>query len=199
MILDFYKKYKRRKYLKSINQYIEMDKSSIITEDFRLSIPFAIKNKKYLFIGKDNIILGNFQINNQEGIIKIGNNTQTNEDFICVHKIEIGDNVFIGWGTTLFDNDSHPIEYKLRQLDMENQLKDLRSGKSFIENKNWSVVSSAPILIKNNVWIGMNVIILKGVTIGEGAIVAAGSVVTKDVPDWTLVGGNPAKIIKNLK
>ena len=82
---------------------------------------------------------------------------------------------------------------------MENQLKDLRSGKSFIENKNWSVVSSAPILIKNNVWIGMNVIILKGVTIGEGAIVAAGSVVTKDVPDWTLVGGNPAKIIKNLK
>ena len=45
----------------------------------------------------------------------------------------------------------------------------------------------------------MNVIILKGVTIGEGAVVGAGSVVTKDVPAWTVVAGNPAKVVKELK
>ena len=55
---------------------------------------------------------------------------------------------------------------------------------------------SAPIVIKNNVWIGMAAIILKGVTIGEGAIVAAGAVVTRDVPAHTIVAGVPAKVIK---
>ncbi len=56
----------------------------------------------------------------------------------------------------------------------------------------------APIHIKDKVWIGFNVIILKGVTIGEGAVIAAASVVTKDIPDWSLAGGNPAKVIKEL-
>jgi len=53
-----------------------------------------------------------------------------------------------------------------------------------------------PVMIKRNVWIGINVSIIPGVTIGEGAIVGMGSVVTKDVPDLAIVGGNPAKIIK---
>lgn len=53
-----------------------------------------------------------------------------------------------------------------------------------------------PVIINDNVWIGMNAIILPGVTIGKGAVIAAGSVVTKDVPPYSLVGGNPAKIIR---
>lgn len=57
----------------------------------------------------------------------------------------------------------------------------------------------APVYIGDKVWIGFNVIILKGVDIGEGAVVAAGSVVTKNVPEWTLVGGNPAKVIRQLE
>ena len=59
-------------------------------------------------------------------------------------------------------------------------------------------MNSKPIKICNDAWIGMNVIVLKGVTIGEGAIVGAGSVVTKDVPAWSVVAGNPACIIKYL-
>jgi len=65
-------------------------------------------------------------------------------------------------------------------------------------SKNWEVVNSRPIKIEDDVWIGMNVLVLKGVTIGRGAIVAAGSVVTKNVEPWTVVGGNPAKLIKKL-
>ena len=53
-----------------------------------------------------------------------------------------------------------------------------------------------PIKIEDNTWIGYGSIILGGVTIGEGSVVGAGSVVTKDVPPWTVVGGNPAKVIK---
>jgi acetyltransferase-like isoleucine patch superfamily enzyme len=55
------------------------------------------------------------------------------------------------------------------------------------------------IVIEDDVWIGMNSVILKGVTIGKGSVVAACSVVTKDVPPMTLVGGNPAKIVKKIE
>ena len=57
----------------------------------------------------------------------------------------------------------------------------------------------SPIRIGNKVWIGSNATILPGVTIGDGAIIAAGAVVTKDVPDYAIVGGNPAKIIRMRK
>lgn len=60
-------------------------------------------------------------------------------------------------------------------------------------------VYAKPILIKQNVWIGAAAVILAGITIGENAIVAAGAIVTKDVPDNAIVGGNPAKIIRNIK
>lgn len=89
----------------------------------------------------------------------------------CFKEINIGDNVFISEGVTIRDSDGHEI------LDG-------------IHRK------TKPINIGNNVWIGLNTTVLKGVTIGDGAIIAAGSVVTKDVPPGTLVGGVPAKVIK---
>ncbi|MBW7869304.1 MAG: acyltransferase [Brumimicrobium sp.] len=90
----------------------------------------------------------------------------------CVEKIEIGYNVAISENVVIRDSDNHKII-----SEVANNI-------------------TKPIKIGNNVWIGMNSIILKGVTIGDGAVIAAGSVVTKDVPSYTLVGGVPAKIIK---
>ena len=57
-------------------------------------------------------------------------------------------------------------------------------------------IKSAPIIIKDKAWLGFNVIIMKGVTIGEGAVIGAGSVVTKDIPDYAIACGNPAKVVK---
>ncbi|MGZ4106010.1 MAG: DapH/DapD/GlmU-related protein, partial [Tumebacillaceae bacterium] len=59
-----------------------------------------------------------------------------------------------------------------------------------------NAVNTKKITIGNNVWIGCRVMILKGVTIGDGAVIAAGSVITKDVPPYTVVGGNPARVLK---
>lgn len=64
--------------------------------------------------------------------------------------------------------------------------------------KCWDAVTVRPVVIRDKVWLGFNVIVLKGVTIGEGSVVAAGSVVTRDVPDFTLVAGNPARFIRSL-
>lgn len=89
----------------------------------------------------------------------------------CFKKIEIGDDVKISEGVTIRDSDNHKI---------------IREG----------FETTKPIKIGNHVWIGLNAVILKGVTIGDGAVIAAGSIVTKDVPAHTLVGGVPAKVIK---
>jgi len=111
----------------------------------------------------------------------IGNNTTLNYQVVisveC--RVEIGNNCSIAGETKIFDNNSHSIY-------LEN-------------NRKMTEDDVAPVKIENNVWIGMCCIILKGVTIGKGAVVAAGSVVTKDVQSMTLVGGNPARFIKEIK
>lgn len=193
----------RRKYLSkcrynSFKDYIIIGSSHFL-DAFRINLNNPLKDKIYLSVGNDTILNCQITFESQEGEIVVGNNTFLGgSHLICRTKIEIGDNVFIAWGGTIYDHDSHSLDYRERQKDIEQQLLDFRSGKNFIENKNWDVVNSKPIKICSNAWIGMNCIILKGVTIGEGAIVAAGSVVTKDVEAWTIAGGNPAKFIKNI-
>ncbi|MBD8084298.1 acyltransferase [Chryseobacterium sp. GCR10] len=101
------------------------------------------------------------------------------------------------WGCTVVDNNSHSIYWKDRQNDVTDWKKGL-DEKRVGAYKDWSNVKEEKVIIKDKAWIGFNSIILKGVTIGEGSIVGAGSVVTKSVPDWTIVGGNPAKIIRQI-
>nr|WP_325058528.1 DapH/DapD/GlmU-related protein [Sphingomonas sp. EC-HK361] len=90
---------------------------------------------------------------------------------------------------TVVDHNSHGIAWQDRAQDV------LDWGRGA---KDWSAVKIAPVRIDDKAWIGFNAIILKGVTIGEGAIVAAGAVVTKDVAPYTIVGGNPAVVLRTL-
>lgn len=99
--------------------------------------------------------------------------TAGNSMIISKESVTIGKDCAIAWGVTICDHDFHKLYL---------------NGVQQIE--------TAPIIIGNNVWIGMNSTILKGVTIGDGAVIAAHSVVTRDVPARSLVGGNPAKVIK---
>lgn len=93
--------------------------------------------------------------------------------------VRIGDDTMIAGEVAIFDNTSHPTEPSRRKEP---------AGEG----------DTAPVLIGRNVWIGMRSIILRGVTIGDNAIVAAGSVVTKAVPPDTIVGGNPARVLRSL-
>jgi galactoside O-acetyltransferase len=166
--------------------------------NFHLSVPRPA-DKIYLTVGNDSILDCKVIFESHTGDVIVGNKVYIGaSNIICKSKIEFGDNVFVAWGCYFYDHDSHSIDFRERENDINQQLLDYRAGKNFIENKNWKVVSTKPIKIEANAWIGMNSIILKGVTIGEGAIIGAGSVVTRDIPAWTIAGGNPAKVLKEI-
>ena len=171
---------------------------SILQGNFDITV-INPQARKYVKIGDDNVLDCRIFFESGQGEVVIGNRVFIGGSTImCRTKIEFGNNIFVAWGSYFYDHDSHSLDYKLRQDDISQQLTDIRNGEFFITHKNWDVVNTASIKICDNAWIGMNALILKGVTIGEGAIVGAGSVVTKDVEPWTIVAGNPAKFIKRV-
>lgn len=109
--------------------------------------------------------------------------------FSICESVSIGSDVMMSWGCTIADHDSHSLDFRYRAHDVENWL----AGR-----KDWTNVRKAPVIISDKVWIGFNCSVLKGVTVGEGAVVAANSNVTRDVQPWTLVAGNPARVIRQL-
>lgn len=112
--------------------------------------------------------------------IEVGNNLYINHNctILDVCKVTIGDNVMIGPNTGIYAA-AHPIDVYTR----------VRKGEEF----------GKPIKIGNNVWIGGNVCILPGVTIGDNTVIAAGSVVNRDIPANVMAAGNPCEVIKEIK
>ena len=140
-------------------------------------------------VEEDSVVGGHLVIEKLGGEIPIGKRVFMNGSLQVAERIEIGDDVLIAWGVTIVDNNSHSIGFSRRAKDVL----DFRAG-----TKDWAPVTIAPVCIKAKAWIGFNAIILKGVTVGEGAIVGAGSVVTRSVPAWTIVAGNPARVIREI-
>lgn len=106
-------------------------------------------------------------------------------------EIKIGNRVLISHNCNIFDNDTHPIDPKERHAQFKHIIKEGQPKKIDLKDKK--------IVIEDDVLIGVNVIVLKGVTIRKGAIIGAGSVVTKDVEAFTVMAGNPAKLIRRIK
>ena len=149
----------------------------------------TLKNKCSVTVDEDTQVDGFIFFDKENAKVSIGRRSFVNAMIVSAESIDIGDDVLIAWGTTIVDHNSHSISFSKRSEDVTNWMQ----GK-----KDWSHVKTSPVKICDKVWIGFNTIILKGVTIGEGSVVGAGSVVTKDVPPWTIVAGNPAKIIREI-
>ena len=123
-----------------------------------------------------------------------------NSSIIAKTSVTFGNDILVAWGVTFYDHDSHSLDAADRDDDIKRTYEDYNNeGGNYLKNKNWSNVRSKPIVICDHAWVGAEAMVLKGVTIGEGAIVGARSVVTKDVPPYTVVAGNPARVVKNLK
>lgn len=139
---------------------------------------FAFVNLYGCSIG-DNTKVGTF-VEVQKGAV-IGKNCKiSSHTFIC-EGVTIEDEVFVGHGVT-FINDLYP-----RATNPDGGLQTERD---------WKVV---PTLVRRGASVGSGSTILAGVTIGEGAVVGAGAVVTKDVPPWTVVVGNPARVLRKVE
>lgn len=129
----------------------------------------------------------------KRGYVRVGDFTLLNGALLMAEeRIEIGSHCLLSWSVGIADSDFHPIDPVRRKIDAEALAPffEGRPPRPEIETK--------PVIIADNVWIGMNATVLKGVKIGENSIVAAGSVVTKSVPPNVVVAGNPATVIKHL-
>ncbi len=112
----------------------------------------------------------------------------TNAVLLCELEIRVGNYVVIGWNTTITDTDFHP-------LSPAERIADAIACSPLGKGRPRPPVLKKPVVIEDNVWIGPNATILKGVRIGAGAFVEAGSLVTRDVPPRARVLGNPAQVI----
>lgn len=154
--------------------------------------------KAFLTVKEGSVVQGRFVFEKKEGEVFVGRNSFIGgSTIICVGRVEIGNDVLISWGCTIMDTDAHSLSWTHRREDVIDWKKGIEEG-NIGKYKRWDHVKSAPIRIEDKAWIGFNSIILKGVIIGEGAVVAAGSVVTTNVPPFTVVGGNPARVIKEI-
>jgi acetyltransferase-like isoleucine patch superfamily enzyme len=143
-------------------------------------------------IGRRTHIRGELLTFAHGGQIHIGENCYVGEGtrIWSALSIRIGDHVLIAHDVTILDSLTHPISAKARRLHFrqianEGHPSQVNLGERAVE-------------IGNDVWIGCMSVVLRGVKLGEGAIVGAGSVVTEDVPAWTIVAGNPARVVREL-
>lgn len=151
---------------------IKRGKGSIIRRNARLDLNAGNK----LIIGDRTIIENHVILNNGIGDIEIGNNTMITSRGMILGPVLIGNNVVLGIGSQVLGL-THDFE------DIEIPIKD-------------QGVSGTKVIIEDDVWIGGNCVIIQGIKIGKHSLVAAGSVVTKDVEPYTIVAGNPARPIK---
>lgn len=129
----------------------------------------------------------------ENGSCSVGSFTLLNGALIMAEdRVEIGSHCLISWNVGIADSDFHPLDPAQRRIDAE-ALAPFANGRPARP-----ALRTRAVIIADNVWIGMNSIVLKGVTIGENSVVAAGSVVTKTVPPNVVVAGNPAAIIREL-
>ena len=129
-------------------------------------------------LGKGSVVESYSCINNAVGDVIIGDHTRIGLHNTIIGPVSVGNNVNLAQGITVTAL-NHNFGDATKRIDEQG-------------------VSTKPVVIGNDVWIGANVVVLPGVTIGSHCVVAAGAVVTKDVPDHTLVAGVPAKVIKTI-
>jgi len=155
---------------------------------FRSRVPNAVQ------IGRgSSVYLGVMFDLGPQATVKLGDYVLMNgARIICESEITIGDYSLISWNVVLMDTYRFPLNPMQRRATLERM------------SKQWpryapSEMPALPIRIGTNVWIGFDTCVLPGVTIGDGAVIGARSVVAQDVPPYTVVAGNPARIVRTIE
>jgi acetyltransferase-like isoleucine patch superfamily enzyme len=166
-------------------------RNTLITAEFAFKRFHSVRERA-LVIGDHCTMDGVHFALGEQGQVEIGDYCYfTNAVLLCEQHLRIGSYVVIGWNATIVDTDFHPIAPAERIADA---LACSPLGRTHLRPH----VARLPVVIEDDVWIGPNATILKGVCVGSGAFIEAGSVVTRDVPSRCRVIGNPAQIVEEL-
>ena len=150
---------------------------------------FRSRRERGLWIGAHGTMDGVQFAVGEEGRLEIGAHCYfSSVVLLCESEVRIGNYVIIGWNTTIADSDFHPLAPALR-------IADAVACSPLANGRGRPPIATRPVAIGDDVWIGPAATILKGVTIGAGAFVEPGAVVTRDVPARARVLGNPARIV----
>jgi acetyltransferase-like isoleucine patch superfamily enzyme len=153
---------------------------------------FLTKKPDGLRIGSNCTMDGVHFAIGSEGTVSIGDYCFfTNAVLLCELELRVGNYVIIGWNATIADTDFHPIAPAER-------IADAVACSPMAKGRSRPPIPRLPVIIEDDVWIGPNATILKGVRIGSGSFVEAGSLVTRDVPPRSRVLGNPARVIGEI-
>lgn len=173
----------------SVPTNIEVGKNSVIDSSFSFKHFFS-KLPIALRIGS-NVTLWRTSFSTEEnGLIEIGDYCYiAGAALVASQRISIGNCVFIAGGVTIVDSDFHPVSPAAR-------LADTIAISPLGNHNNRPAVKAKPVTIEDDVWIGYNATILKGVSVGAGAVISSGAVVIENVAAGVTVAGNPAKPIQ---
>lgn len=167
-------------------------------EHIYVDVRLAIENRTYVKIGSNSHISGTYVFERGIGSITIGDKSSIGSGckFICSQDqgIHIGSNVMLSWDCTLMDTNAHSLDPEVRANDAYDWKAGVDAGR-IGAYKDWSQVKSDPIYIEDNVWIGFECAILKGVRIGRGSVIGARSMVTRDVAPFCVYAGSPARFV----
>jgi len=181
------RRYLRDRELKALAAKSTLDNGAIIGLNGQIH---NNRDKSSIKIGNKTILNGELLTFKHGGAIQIGNSCYIGErtKIWSAKKIVIGDRVLIAHNVNIHDQISHPLDSAQRHLDQMHIME-----KGFQDEIN---LNEKEIIIGDDVWIGFNATILKGVTIGRGAIIGACTIITENIPEFAVVVGNPARIIK---
>jgi acetyltransferase-like isoleucine patch superfamily enzyme len=149
-------------------------------------------DSRHIRVGDYTLVAGELLVFAHGGDIRIGNWCYVGEGtrIWSAGTIHIGDRVLIAHNVNIFDSLTHPLNARQRHTHFRTIM--LTGHPRVID------LGEQPVMVGDDAWIGANACVLPGVVIGEGGVVGAGSVVTQDVPPYTIVAGNPARVIREL-
>jgi acetyltransferase-like isoleucine patch superfamily enzyme len=180
--------------------YIQVHPTAIIAPSATIQFyNLPKKPRVMLSIGEMSHVFGNFVFLREEASTRIGARCQIGSShFITASSIDIGDDVMVAWGITMIDTDTHALKWDDRKNDVRDCYNSyLECPSNMIKAKDWGNVKNAPIVIGDKSWIGFNVSILKGVTLGQETVVGASSVVTRSFAGKGIIAGNPAALVRS--
>jgi acetyltransferase-like isoleucine patch superfamily enzyme len=171
---------------------VEVDDAAYIETTYSFLL-FRSEMARAVVLGRGaSVYLGSMFDVGRQGRVTVGECALVNgARIVCDSEINIGDYCLISWNVVLMDSYRVPFDRRARRRELEK----VPAGRLQLAGAD---VPARPISIGNNVWIGFDVCVLPGVTIGEASVVGAKSVVTEDVPPCSLVAGNPARVIRRL-